>query len=88
MLKGWKQRWFVLDSIKHQLRYYDTSEDTAPKGIIGEYIKATAQAKNYQLSYIIPELAEVQSVTAAQPAQIGAKGVDEKGFFDVGTTYT
>jgi len=28
-------------------------------------------------------LAEVQSVTAAQPAQIGAKRVDMKGFFDV-----
>lgn len=33
----------------------------------------------------ISELAEVQSVTAAQPAQIGTKRVDEKGFFDVST---
>lgn len=29
------------------------------------------------------ELAEVQSVTPAQPAQIGTKRIDEKGFFDV-----
>lgn len=33
----------------------------------------------------LSELAEVQSVTAAQPAQIGTKRVDEKGFFDVST---
>lgn len=38
---------------------------------------------NYVINVLFSDLAEVQSVTAAQPTQIGTKRVDEKGFFDV-----
>lgn len=88
LLKGWKQRWFVLDSMKHQLRYYDAMEDSNCKGFIGTYsILITCFGKNtLQIIYIFPltDLAEVQSVASASPVQVGTKKIDERAFFDVG----
>jgi hypothetical protein len=34
LLKGWKQSWFVLDSNKHQLRYYENKDLINSKGFI------------------------------------------------------
>lgn len=81
LLKGWKQRWFVLDSIKHQLRYYDAMEDSHCKGYIG--LCPIFFFSVILLKLLFVDLAEVMSVSSASPAPGAPKKTDDKSFFDV-----
>ncbi|XP_053384706.1 myotubularin-related protein 13-like isoform X1 [Mercenaria mercenaria] len=70
LLKGWKQRWFVLDSMKHQLRWYDSVEDSATKGFID--LSEVESVK--------------QLGSGGRHIQGAPKKADEQGFFEMKTT--
>ncbi|XP_052225213.1 myotubularin-related protein 13-like isoform X3 [Dreissena polymorpha] len=72
-LKGWKKRWFVLDSMKHQMRWYDSETDPNARGQID--LSEVEEVRTVGTKH-------VQGI----PKQGLPKKVDENGFFELKST--
>ncbi|XP_055354318.1 myotubularin-related protein 5-like [Paramacrobiotus metropolitanus] len=75
VLTGWKQKWFVLDSIKHEIRYYEHSQEREVRGRI-------------DLSEVTSVAARVPGSSSTAPFTVtkeGPRRLDETACFEVRT---
>ncbi|VDP81600.1 unnamed protein product [Echinostoma caproni] len=85
LLQHWKQRFFVLDTTRHQLRYYDTTADEMPRGCVDlQDVRAVRLVKNvvpHQKRVTDCGVFELETSTrtyrfAAEPAEKAAEWVE------------
>jgi hypothetical protein len=97
LFKQWKERYFVLDSMKHQLRYYDHANDLVAKGVIDlSDIEAINQgmsstqnhsnhSNNQQLSNLAAAKKALNTINAVTGASLGENN-DWKCCFELKTS--
>ncbi|CAL8101323.1 unnamed protein product [Calicophoron daubneyi] len=80
LLQQWKQRFFVLDTSRHQLRYYDTPADEVPRGCIDlQDVRAVRLVKNIGLQRRVSECGVFELETGTRIYRFASEPPEKAG---------